>query len=242
VKDIILWQSIPAREREKQYLSQLSVLHQSTAPPRELSQRIPRTLRWKRSPKLIVGFDVAILVLAISVTIWCSILATRLHNDLVRDIRRGNEHMRHYATQATDPVEKAKAEKSLREGEEFERKWHGLYFGMLTGIFLGAFVGPVVHVCVDWFAHIRPELILLSRGIPVCATVVSKRHWLVVMQLEVGFTTERGESIRKKQVLHEKEASLFQAGGSVWMLYLPLRPKMARIYGLKSSLAEVTAS
>lgn len=59
------------------------------------------------------------------------------------------------------------------------------------------------------------------------------------MRLEMGFMTEHGESIRKKQVLREKEALLFESGSPVWMLYLPRRPKRARIYGLKSVLAEV---
>jgi hypothetical protein len=147
--------------------------------------------------------------------------------------------MRHNAAQTTDPEKKAKIDKSIREGEELDRKWHTLYVVMLAVICMMAFVLPLAHATLNWFIHMRPGLILLRRGIPVRAVVVRKKRWLLATHLEVGFTTERGESIRKKQILREKESSLFQSGSPVWMLYLPSRPKMACIYGLKSALAEV---
>lgn len=239
MKDVILWQSDAAREREKRYLAKLGALHQLATPPRELLLPVPRRLRWKSALKFWVGFDLVLLVAAICATIWCCMLATRLYNDTVHDIRLGNEKMRRYATQTTDPSKRAKAEKSIREGEELERRWHALHTGMLVVIFLGVLAGPVSHVIESWFLHIQPDLILLREGTPVRGTVVSKKRWFLAGHLEVGFTTERGESIRKKQVVREKEASLFQAGSPVWMLYLPRRPKRARIYGLKSACAEV---
>jgi hypothetical protein len=239
VMDIILWQSAVAREREKWYLSELTALHQSATPPGELLLPSPRKARWKRTLKLLVGFEVMFLMLAVCMAIWGVIAETRFYSDVVRDIRWNTEKMRADAAQSTDPEKAAKIANSLRNDEELLRKWRLLHVGVLTFIFLGCLTAPVGNLCMTWYLHARPELILLRLGTPVRATVASKKRWLLATRLEMSFTTDRGESIRKKQILREKEASPFQIGGHVWMLHLPRRPKCARLYGLKAALAEV---
>ena len=239
MKDIILWQSRGARERKERHLRELSLLHRSTMPPSELLQPVPRKLRWKRSLKFIVGFDAALLACAIGLMIAAGIWITRFHNDVARESRRQNEKMRQVAAQSSDADKRAKAERAIREGEEFERKWCALYVAMLAGVGL-TFVAPVFHVGVNWFIHIRPNLLLLREGAPVHASVIQrKRTYLLVPAVEFGFTADRGEHIRRTQPLARLEARLFGVGDSVWILYLPRRPKLACIYGLKSTLARI---
>ena len=184
-------------------------------------------------------FDVLLLTFTICMAIWFCILETRFYKDTMHELERGNEKMRRYAAQTTDPKKKAKAEESIHESEEVKQKWRALHIGMLTVILMGTLGNPVAHATGSWFLHIRPELILLRSGVPVRATITRRKHWLLTTRLEMGFTTERGKSVRKKQFLPKKEASLFENGTLVWMLYLPRRPKCARIYGLKSALAEI---
>lgn len=239
MKDIVLWQSTAARERKDQHLRTLVALHQSATPPPELLQPVPRKLRWKRSLKFAGVFEVVLLVFVLCGAVWCTRLATQLYDEMVRDTRRWNERMREQAGQTTDPDRKAKIEKSIREGEEVERKWAGLYVMMLAQICM-MMAGPVIHLSVSWFKQIRPELLLLREGTVVRASVVGRKNWfLLVPAVEFGFTTERGEHIRRSQPVLRAESPLFSVGDSAWVLHLPRRPKLARVYGLKSQIADI---
>jgi len=240
MNDVILWQSAAARDREAQRLKALAALHQSMTPITELLQSIPRRLRWKKSLKIIVVFDLAILVLGICAAIYLCTLETRFYGETTSEARRWNEKALQHAAQANDPEQKAKAEKSIRDSEEVERKLCILHYALLASICFSMLVGPVGHVCLNWFVHIRPSLLLLREGTPVRASVVQrKRTFLFVPAVEFGFTTDQGEHIRRTQPLARSEARLFSVGDSVWILYLPRRPKLACIYGLKSALARI---
>jgi hypothetical protein len=239
VKDIILWQSVAAREREEKYLRTLASLHQSVTPPSELLLPVPRKLHWKRTLKFIVGFDAVLLAFAICMMIKLCALESTSYKDVATESRRHLESLHREAAHTPDLEKKAKIEKSIRDDEKFGRRWRLIHVAILVGIFGIVLVGPVTHVTLNWFIHIRPDLILLRSGVPARATVVGRKRWLLATYLEMGFTTERGESIRKKQIVREREAELFQAGSPAWMLYCPSRPSRARIYGLRSALAEV---
>jgi hypothetical protein len=239
VKDIILWQSAAAREREKRYFTELRALHQSAIPPSELLLPIPRKLRWKRMLKFVMWLHVTLLAFVTCMAIWCVDMETQFHNDVVQGLRQHSEIVRHEATQKIDSQKRAKIEDSIREDEELLKKWRLLHAGILFAILLGVLACPVANLCMTWFIHARPELILLREGVPVRAAVIGKKSWLLVTNLLLEFTTERGESIRKKQIVRKAEAPLFPIGALTWMLYSPSRPSRARMYGLKAALGEI---
>jgi hypothetical protein len=239
VKDIILWQSAAARKREEEYLTALSALHQSVYPPGELQLPVPRKLRWKRALKLAVAFDAALLVAVICMSIKFCSMEAGFYSDMATENQRHIEKLRRETVQTTDPERRAKIQKSIRESEDFGRKWRLLNAALLTLILGTVLATPSLHMTLSWFTQIRPELILLRSGIPVRGTVVSKKTWFLAKRLEIAFTTERGESIRKKQILRDREAGVFSNGSPLWMLYSPSRPTRAKIYGLRSALAEV---
>jgi hypothetical protein len=243
VKDIVFWQSATAREREKRHLSELAALHQSTVPPGELLRPVPRKLRWKKSLKFGVAFEVVFLVLALCMTIWFCMRVTRFDNEMAQFFHQSNERTRHKAAQTTDPKEKAKLDKHVRESEEFDRKLHTLHVVTLASICMMVFVFPLAHATLNWFINVRPNLLLLRGGAPVRASIIQrKRTFPFFPAVEFGFTTDRGEHIRRTQLVVRSETLLFNVGDSVWVLYLPRRPKTAQIYGLKSALAEVIAT
>jgi hypothetical protein len=223
-------------------LEALAALHQSKTPPGELLLPLPRKLRWRKSLKVIVGFDAVLLMFGICPAIWFCILETRFYRDTVSDIRRWNEKTRQLAAQTNDTEQKAEAEKFIRENDNLERKWRTLYVVMLAIICMTTLIFPAAHVGATWFVHVWPNLLLLREGAPVRADVIQrKRSLMFIPRLEFGFTTDRGKHIRRTQPVAWREAPLFNTGDSVWALYLPRRPKPATIYALKSAMAEIVA-
>jgi hypothetical protein len=173
VKDIVLWQTAAARKREERNLRKLAALHQSVVPPSELLLPTPRKLHWKRSLKFMVAFDVVLLVFMICMGVRLSMVETQFYTHIVKVMRLGREKMQNKAAQTTDPERKAKIERVIRESESFDRKWLILHIVFLAAIWTMLFVLPVAHETLNWFIHVRTDLILLRRGIPVRATVSS---------------------------------------------------------------------
>jgi hypothetical protein len=238
MKDLVLWQSTAARERESRRLRDLAALHQSPDPPRELLQRLPRKLRLKIWMRWIMGFDVFLLVFALVLSSWIIQVADRASQEEIRNTRLGNDRIRDYVSQATDLEKKAKAEKTLREGEELVRKQSLDRIRVLAVICLIATFGPVLYFVLSWL-RLRPELNMLRLGTPARAVITARKDGLFVSALQTSFTTDRGEVLQKWHVVFSSEVALFHEGSSIWMLYMPSRPNKMRIYGLKTTLAEV---
>jgi hypothetical protein len=239
VKDIILWQSAAAREWKNRYLAELSALHQSVTPPSELLLPAPRKLRWKGMLKFLAAFEVTFLLFAACMLFKLCSLESGIFKDVAMETQQHAERLRRDATDTADTTGKARIEKRIRDNEDFRRTWRLFHVATLTFILGLALAVPLLHATSAWFVVIRPDLALLRSGAPGRGTVVGRQPWFLARRLEIAFTTARGEPIRKRQVLRENEASQFENGDHVWMLYLPRRPRCARIYGLKSALAEV---
>jgi len=239
VKDILLWQSTAAREREKRYLTALVALHQSTTPPSEVLSPVPRKLRWKNSLKFMMWTGVVYLVFATTMLARICSMELALYNDVATENQRSVEKLRRTAGQTVDFETKAKIERSLRENQVYGRKLLLVHIAILAWVLGIGLAYPGALVTFVWFTTIRPELILLRNGIPVRAAVVKQTPWILWKRIEMVFTTPSGESIRKKELVRTSESALFQIDSPVWMLYSPSRPSRAKIYGLKSALAEL---
>jgi len=93
-----------------------------------------------------------------------------------------------------------------------------------------------------WFRHLRPTLLLLQQGAVARAIITNTRRTpLSRAMVEFSFTTECGEHVRRTNLIAKREAPLFNVSDSVWVLYLPRRPKVAIIYGCKFVGAEIIA-
>jgi hypothetical protein len=240
VKDIVLWQSKAAREREERRLRELTSLHQLTIPPRELTGPVPRKLRWKRVLRFTVAFEATMVAFMASATIWLGIRTAAFYREMERDAHQATEMLQRKAEQATDPERKARIEKAIRDGEDTDRRLLPAFGRALALVCVMPLLFFLVYSGLNWFFFIRPNLLLLRRGAPVRGSVIrQKRRLGFVPAVEFAFTTDRGEHIRRTQPVVRSEALLFNVGDSVWVLYLPRRPRTAQIYGLKSALAEV---
>lgn len=235
MKDIVLWESKTARERETQHAQRLAAIHSVTTTPPELAQPSPRRLRWKKSLKVAAWCELFVLTAILIATVVLLVKAVPLAR-WVHEMRR--DDIRHWSKrerETTDPEQRTKYERQRRE---MESRWW-----VAPGIVMSALLplaGYCVNLIVHWFTHVRPFLVLLREGTAARGTVTaSKRRLLLFPSVEFVFTTERGEQIRRMRTLHKSESGIFTVGSSVWVVYLPSRPKGAQIYGLKSALAEI---
>ncbi len=185
-----------------------------------------------------MAFQIVISALIFCMLLQCVVMAIQFNNDVLRDSKLAEERMSREAAQPITPQRRAEIDRSTRNSATFAKQFRLLQILALAYLFVMFLIGFVTPLVMFWHL-VRREMILLRQGVPVRAIVTGKRRWFLNARLETCFTTDRGESINKKQLIRQAEASLFQTGGSAWMLYLPSHPSRARVYGLKSTLIEV---
>ncbi len=222
-----------AQIQKETRLQQLVAIHRAEAPPPEFCQPIPRKLRWTWFGKAVIVTTLGLVLC----TFWVGVQCVRMTNEQIAGNRRVVTESRQYAKKLENSGKKSKAEEICAQTEEIERLGRKSHFLLLLRL---AFVisGLLVHVGVTWFVHIRHELHLLRLGKLARATVMGHRRWLVIdSSIELAFTTDHGEHVRRVQPINNAARALFNAGDLVWVIYLPLHPKRARLLGIGTPVA-----
>lgn len=241
MKDIVLFESTAGRDRREKRRQKLVAMHKSDQPPSELLAAPPRKLRWKRALRFLMAWNVTLLLIALCASIYFCVLVGRIFHELRSDLPQSEWRARQRAAHAADPEQRQQAEQTLQRYDILNRQLRRLQILVLVTMVVGLIGVPVMHVMVSWFVHIRPELELLRHGTAVRAMVTGHSRWLgFAPRIEFGFTTERGQNTRARQLVGAAESSAFNVGDPVWVLYHPRRPRRAMVYGLRHQFAELT--
>ena len=239
MKNIVLFASAAARERRGKHRLTLLAIHQSDRLPPELLRPVPRMVRWKKSQRFFVALEItfALISLCIWIVLWAKLV--RMDSEGEKYFSRYEQFLRHRVVQAANPGEREKAELAIHKNAALKTQFHRFDIISFTAGLLFMVVGPITYAVTISFCRVR-WVLLLRDGMPARATITGcSRGLFILSRIELGFTTERGDNVRKTLWVAAHEYSLFAVGDSLWVLYLPHDPKRVLIYGLKSQIAKL---